>query len=303
MNTDAPDFGLRTAAFIWLNQATDGGELPVSWTALQQGFVHGGEQVTLIGQKGIWKPRQAELPLSITTAPPRSGGPAPYDDEVTDHGLLRYRYEGTNVAGYRNEWLRECLRQQVPLIYLHGVDVGLYLASWPVLIVDDHPSELAVDVAILDPARIRPDLSSAVADAAEQRFYTRLTKQRLDQATFRQQVLRAYRHACSVCRLRHDELLDAAHIVRFADSGPSTIDNGLSLCKIHHAAYDHNILGVRPDGILRLRNDLLDEIDGPMLRHGLQEVHGQPIVVPRRASDRPRPDLLERRWHQFLSAG
>jgi len=112
-------------------------------------------------------------------------------------------------------------------------------------------------------------------------------------------VMRAYRESCAVCRLRQPALLDAAHIVSFSDDGPSTVDNGLSLCKIHHAPYDHNILGVSPDAKLHLRQDLLDEIDGPMLRHGLQEVHGTSLVMPRRPADRPRPEFLETRWEQF----
>jgi len=304
MNFDGPDSALRTAAFSWLSRVTDGGELSISWRALQTGFVYDGKPVTLIGQKGIWKPKQARLPISIVTAPPRAGGgPAPYDDEVTDDGLLRYRYEGTDPDLYTNRWLRECYRLQVPLIYLHGVSKGEYIASWPVVIAHDNPSLLAVDVAMLDPARIRPDLSPATADEAEQRFYTRLTRQRLQQATFRAAVMRAYRQSCSVCQLKHVELLDAAHIVSFAENGPSTVNNGLSLCKIHHAAYDHNILGVRPDGVLQLRHDLLEEIDGPMLRHGLQEAHGQQLILPTRPVDHPSHDLLERRYDQFLIAG
>lgn len=294
---------MRAAAFAWLSRFADGGERPLTWRELTQGFVHDGEPVALIGQKGIWKPRQMSLPISIVTAAPRDGGgPAPYDDQVTDDGLLRYRYEGTDPHLYTNRWLRECMRQRVPLIYLHGVAKGLYLASWPVLVANDDPAGLSVLVEMLDPARFRPDLPMAIADEAERRFYTRLTKQRLEQATFRYRVMRAYGESCSVCRLRHGELLDAAHIVSFVDDGPSTVDNGLALCKIHHAAYDHNILGVSPDARLHLRRDLLDEIDGPMLRHGLQEVHGRSIVLPSRSLDRPRREFLQRRWDQFLAA-
>ena len=45
--------------------------------------------------------------------------------------------------------------------------------------------------------------------------------------------------------------------------------------------------------ILANRANLLAEIDGPMLRHGLQERHGQPLMtVPRRRAERPDPELL-----------
>ena len=104
-----------------------------------------------------------------------------------------------------------------------------------------------------------------------------------------------------MCRLRHGELLDAAHIVPHASSGPSTVPNGLALCKIHHAAYDHDIVGIRPDHVIQVRTDMLDEVDGPMLRHGLQEIHNQKLYVPRRPADRPAAEFLERRWEQFAS--
>ncbi len=35
----------------------------------------------------------------------------------------------------------------------------------------------------------------------------------MHQQEFRQRVLRAYRERCAICRLRHEELLDAAHIL------------------------------------------------------------------------------------------
>ena len=80
--------------------------------------------------------------------------------------------------------------------------------------------------------------------------------------------------------------------------------NGLALCKIHHAAYDSGVLGIRPDLVVQIRADLLAEIDGPMLEHGLKGRHGQQLMaVPRVRAERPDRDLLERRYAGFRSAG
>ncbi|HOX33642.1 MAG TPA: HNH endonuclease, partial [Spirochaetales bacterium] len=104
-------------------------------------------------------------------------------------------------------------------------------------------------------------------------------------------------------RLRHPELLDAAHIVPDSDDrGTPIVQNGLSLCKIHHAAYDHDILGVSPDFEVKIRSDILKERDGPMLLHGLQELDGTKIALPARASDRPARERLEFRYRSFLGA-
>ena len=74
----------------------------------------------------------------------------------------------------------------------------------------------------------------------------------------------------------------------------------MALCKIHHAAYDRRILGVRPDLVVEIRGDLLEEIDGPMLRYGLQERHGQPLMtVPKQRAERPDRDLLEQSYAGF----
>lgn len=104
-----------------------------------------------------------------------------------------------------------------------------------------------------------------------------------------------------MCQLRHVELLDAAHIVSDALGGAPVVQNGLALCKIHHAAFDHQIIGLRPDYVVEVREDVLDEIDGPMLRHGLQEMHGRSIMLPRNVEHRPRSTYVEQRYESFRS--
>src|SRR5512144_2289313 len=108
-----------------------------------------------------------------------------------------------------------------------------------------------------------------------------------------------------MCRLRHAELLDAAHILPDGHPrGLPVVPNGLSLCKIHHAAFDRNILGVRPDYVIEIRSDVLAEVDGPMLRHGLQDLHRANLAVPpRRTQDQPDPARLEERYERFRAAG
>ena len=116
-------------------------------------------------------------------------------------------------------------------------------------------------------------------------------------------MLEAYREHCSICRLRHQELLEAAHIVADSDSeGKPLVSNGLALCKVHHAAFDAHILGVRPDYRVEIRLDVLEEIDGPMLKHGLQGFHGTELLVPSRASHKPERQFLEERYARFKKA-
>jgi putative restriction endonuclease len=194
----------------------------------------------------------------------------------------------------------------VPLIYLFGIARGRYLPVWPVFIVGDAPESLTFTVAVDDQAHLRLAGVDRVGDPAEdgrRRYVTAVVRQRIHQRAFRERVLDAYRSICAVCRLRHRELLEAAHITPDADpAGEPLVSNGVSLCTIHHAAFDRQILGIRPDHVVEIRQDVLLEIDGPMLLHGLQEMHGTRILLPRNVRFHPDPDRLAVRYEQFRSA-
>ena len=110
----------------------------------------------------------------------------------------------------------------------------------------------------------------------------------------------AYSQTCAICRLKHVELLDAAHIIPDSEAeGSAHVTNGMALCKIHHAAYDRNLLGVSADYIVHINQALLNEVDGPMLRHGLQDMHGVRLTVPAKAKDHPSKDALAVRFAAF----
>jgi putative restriction endonuclease len=109
---------------------------------------------------------------------------------------------------------------------------------------------------------------------------------------------------CAFCRLRHQELLDAAHITADSEAtGEPVVSNGLSLCKLHHAAFDRHFLTVRPDYVIEVRQSILEEEDGPMLLHGLKGMHGTTIFIPREASLQPDRERLEERYAAFSAIG
>jgi len=260
----------------------------------------------LIGPQGIFKPALlAEMPISITTVPVKEGEARPYDDGVGPDGFLRYRYRGTDPSHRDNQGLRLAMGRGVPLIYLYGVTPGRYMPVWPVYIVRDHPAELSFSVAVDAP--YMPVLSNFKQDPnsleARRAYVTVLTQRRLHQQGFRERVLRAYQDQCAICRLRHDELLDAAHILPDGHPrGEPIVPNGLALCALHHAAFDRNILGIRPDFVVEVRVDILREEDGPMLQHGLQGFQGKTILRPRSRPLWPRSDFLAERYEEFRRA-
>ena len=134
------------------------------------------------------------------------------------------------------------------------------------------------------------------------RYLVREVRQRLHQGRFRAVVLSAYRDRCTICRLRELRLLDASHIVADADpAGVPEVRNGLSLCSIHHRAFDQNLVGISPDYDVHVAPRLLDDEDGPMLDL-LKGFHGTRIATPLSAKKRPDPELLAQRYEQFTAA-
>ena len=171
---------------------------------------------------------------------------------------------------------------------------------WPVYVSHDDPANLTFSVAV-DDAKLSLvcDGDIAVVEARRQ-YVTSVVSQRLHQRDFRYRVLAAYRSQCAICRLKHEELLDAAHILPDGHPlGAPVVPNGLALCKLHHAAFDRNIVGIRPDLKVEIREDVLKEEDGPMLHHGLQEFNNAPVWIPRNDILRPKPEFLEERYQMF----
>jgi putative restriction endonuclease len=300
---DELDAAVRSAAFNFLREKTLVHGEVLSRQILAEGFAFRYRRVPLIGPQGIFKPAVLSLPLSITTVPEVEGKPRPYDDSIGLGGEILYRYRGTDPAHPDNVGLRTLMRDQKPLIYLRGIVQGRYLPAWPAYIVGDNPVTLTFTIQVDEPMAL-PDPSLPIDRVAERRYATRQVMQRVHQQAFRERVIRAYETMCSICRLRHRELLDAAHILPDGHPrGQPVVPNGLALCKLHHAAFDSNLVGVRPDLVLVVSRNVLEEGDGPMLLHGLQEIHGQRLIVPRSLELRPSPDRLEERYETFKKAG
>ncbi|NIH86004.1 HNH endonuclease [Amycolatopsis granulosa] len=245
--------------------------------------------------RGIRNPKDLQATLTIMTSLH-----GPYGDEPMESGLFRYHYQSSSDAG-DNTKLRRACELQLPLILFWMLEPGLYVPVFPVYVVaDDRPNRVFL-IALDEGLRFLPDPMDP--GEAAKRYAHRIARRRLHQPVFRASVLRAYEVRCAVCRLQHGNLLDAAHIIPDgADHGAPIVSNGLSLCKIHHAAYDNQQLGISPDYRVHIAPDLLVEVDGPMLRHGLQEMHGQLIGLPSRPKERPDRDRLDERYQQFLRA-
>ncbi|MFU8842492.1 MAG: HNH endonuclease [Bacteroidales bacterium] len=302
------DTQIRLEVFNWLQKQIGIYNEVLPWEVLSYGFKYNNERVPLIGPQGIWKPQiLMNYPLSITTSPN-----SPYDDKFSDDGhFLSYKYRGTNPNHRDNIMMKHAMQNQIPLIYFIGLRKGWYFTVFPVYILGDNEKDLTFKIAAEDSKQINFKISDEFDSNIEEslglykkrEYITVQVRQRLHQRSFRERVLMAYRVQCALCRIKHTELLDAAHILPDKDPlGEPIISNGISLCKIHHAAYDSNILGITPDYIVDIRKDILKEHDGHMLKHGLIDLHGKPLILPHKEIYKPNRDYLDQRYKLFKNA-
>ncbi|WP_256939797.1 HNH endonuclease [Arthrobacter sp. BF1] len=300
------DERLRAAAMLWLEQRTSDGADALHTSDLDDFQFEGSPFRLKDTTKGIRKPKELDTALSITTVYRAPGKAAPYRDEVGADGLLRYKWEGDDPDLYTNVGLRNAMERKLPLIWFFGVGASQFQAIFPVYLVAEEPREqqfvLDIDAAN-NPAVFNAPGVGVEALGPVKQYANRLARVRLHQRVFRSSVLRAYDSRCAVCNLKHAVLLDAAHIIPDREeNGIASVQNGLALCKIHHAAFDANILGVSPNLVVHIRDDVLLEVDGPMLKYGLQERHNQKLMsIPANKSEKPSEDFLARTFEKFLA--
>lgn len=267
----------------------------VTRTQLSSLVVDGEARRVIDTSRGIWNPRDLSATLSVVSSPD-----GPYDDAELDGALFRYDYRAGTVAG-DNIKLRRAHELGLPIILLRKLEAGVFAPVFPTYVVEDDPRRRQFLLALDESVRLIGDQRPA---AGQRSYAERLVRQRLHQAEFRGRVMRAYETQCAVCNLKLGRLLEAAHIIADLDrDGDPVVTNGLSLCAIHHGAYDAQLVGISPDYTIHINRDLLTATDGPMLAHGLQAMHLRPLTLPRRTLDRPDPDRLARRFDEFGQAG
>lgn len=292
MKTPEEEREIRLDVFRWLEERslrTGGYEISRS-ELLNYSFR--GERIPLLDTgRGIRNPATFRSTLSIM-----SGWKAnKYNDFEDENGWIEYSYRD-QIGGDNLKLINACELGE-PIVYFRAVREGHYIPYFPVVPINDPDKRvvrfpLTEELALLgDPADYGPP---------QRRYAETVVRTRLHQPIFRARVLHAYQDSCSICCLKHTKLLDAAHIIPDAQThGVPEVSNGIALCKIHHAAFDHLLLAISPEYKVQINRELLAEVDGPMLRYGLQEMHGHRIHVPRNQKLQPDRERLAERFELF----
>jgi putative restriction endonuclease len=296
------DEDVRTSCWAGLEvlAAQYGEDIPYAG-GLDRGFSFRGRRVPFLNrQKGIYRAAAQRGPAALAI---QTSAKSPYGDQLTGEGLL-YAYREGALDQPDNRALRAAFELRVPIFYYLATSPGWYRPFYPCYVDADDSAARAVVVSfgtMVGPPDEREPTS--LSDPIERRYVFRKVRARMHQARFRGIVLPAYQDSCAMCRLKERRLLDAAHIIGDPEvGGEPAVNNGLSLCSIHHRAFDQHLVGVSPDYNVHVSRRLLEDEDGPMLDL-LVGFHGQPIQLPARRPWQPDRERLAERFDSFLARG
>jgi putative restriction endonuclease len=115
---------------------------------------------------------------------------------------------------------------------------------------------------------------------------------------FRKIIVSSYNYTCAFCGLqildiKSQNIVDGSHIMPFSKFYDDRINNGLSLCKNHHWAFDRGWFAIDDDYRIIVSDDIREvSPNGKPMR----EMGGDRINLPAQEQYYPRLDAL--RWHR-----
>ena len=115
---------------------------------------------------------------------------------------------------------------------------------------------------------------------------------------FRREIMRIYNYTCVVCRSRiltmdGKSATEAAHIIPFRDTKDDNIRNGISLCKLHHWAFDEGLISFSKTYKIAVSELIFEEGPREWL---LTELSDKPILLPKHKLLSPAQEALK--WHR-----
>ena len=117
-------------------------------------------------------------------------------------------------------------------------------------------------------------------------------------AAFRQAIMVMYNYTCAVCRLRvltmdGESVTEAAHIIPFSISGNDDVRNGISLCQLHHWAFDRGLISLGKTYKVIVSEFMSEQGPREWL---LSELRDKSIFLPEHDQLYPAQDALA--WHR-----
>jgi putative restriction endonuclease len=188
---------------------------------------------------------------------------------------------GCNVLTQPFFWPRE---RWIPLAdWSKNVVTGRYYDT-------SRPDGAALWDLVRDRAVAVPD---AFAERAPRYGSETTVRHRLGQGAFQVMVLDAYRRRCAITGESTLPVLEAAHILPFAENGPNELANGMLLRADFHKLFDRGLITVTPALRIEISSRIREQWFNGKVYYRL---HGERLAnLPADARDHPDPAHLA--WH------
>lgn len=162
----------------------------------------------------------------------------------------------------------------------------------------------ASDLSLLNDLEHLTDEKIAALQNRERRIVVSQIARKYRAVDFRKRVLGAYGHQCAVCGVQLN-LIDAAHIIPVAH--PASTDetlNGVAMCKLHHAAFDRNLLSFDEKYKVEISTAEISRLTAGKVSGGLSAFKSAlktALILPNDKRDYPPPSYIKearavRRW-------
>ena len=130
-------------------------------------------------------------------------------------------------------------------------------------------------------------------------------KQRINQSLFRNMVLSAYNNTCCITGLARPELIEACHIIDWAEDEKNRINpcNGLAMNVLFHRAFDKLYLGISTDLRVVISDKLYDGLKGEDKDKTFEifnPYNGREIKLPKKF--KPNIEFIEKQYTKFTNA-
>lgn len=128
-------------------------------------------------------------------------------------------------------------------------------------------------------------------------------KQRVGSSFFRNTVLNAYNKQCCITGQTCESLLEACHIVDWANDKKNRLNphNGLCMNIMFHRAYDKNLISITPDYEIVISDKLIESFSNNVsFQNSIISLKGNKIHKPSKFL--PDQDFLSIHYNQYLNA-
>lgn len=124
-------------------------------------------------------------------------------------------------------------------------------------------------------------------------------KRRINQDFFRATVLSSYKYRCCITGITSSQLLEACHILGWADNENNRTNpkNGLCMTPTFHRAYDKFLMAITPDYEIVLSDEMLSGTKDDTTLEYLRDLQGRHIIMPERFA--PEQEFLAQHFEAY----